>query len=109
MIVDLPNQLLSKLNELTQSIRLLREHGEKLAQAEHDYKVELSKEVMRLKADSQPATLINLIIHGQKSVAELRLRRDIAQVIYSANQEHINVTKLQIKILESQIQREWNS
>lgn len=105
--MDLVNQIMSKMNELSSSIKVLREHGEKLAQAEHDYKVALSQEVLRLKDEKQPATLINLIIHGQPGVATLRLKRDIAQVMYDANMEHINVTKLQIKILESQVAREW--
>ena len=54
-------------------------------------------------------TLISLIIHGEKSVAELRLKRDIAKTIYETNLEHINATKLQIRIIENQISREWGN
>lgn len=105
--MDLVNQLLNKLNELNASIKVLREHGEKLAQAEYEYKVELSKEVMRLKDEKIPATLINLTVYGKDNVAKLRFKRDLAQTMYNANQEHINVTKIQIRVLENQVQREW--
>ena len=35
------------------------------------------------------------------------IERDVAETIYNTNQEHINCTKLKMRILESQIQREW--
>ena len=105
--MDLVNQMMSKINELTASIKVLRENGTKLAEAERDYRMELSKEVMRMKDEKVPATLINLTVYGHKGVAELRFKRDLAQVMYDANQEHINVTKVQVRVLEGQIQREW--
>lgn len=106
--MDLMSEMETKLSELSVSIKKLREHGEKFAQAEHDYKVAMSKEVLRMRDEKTPATLINLVIYGQPEIARLRLQRDIAQVLYDANQEHINVVKLQIRIIENQIQREYN-
>ena len=106
--MELIQELDSKSAELTASIRTLRQHGTTLAQAEHDYKVAVSQEVMRMRDAGTAVTLINLIIYGQIEIARLRLKRDIAQVMYDTNQEHINVIKLQIRIIENQIQREYN-
>lgn len=106
--MDMINSLQRLQDELSISIKQLRKNGESLAQAEMNYKMELSKEALRLKAEGMAVTLIDMIIHGQKSVAEMRFKRDIAQVMYDANQEHINVTKLQIKVLDEQIKREWS-
>lgn len=105
--MDLVNQLMTKINELNASIKVLRDHGEKLAEAERDYRIALTKEVMIMKDEKLPATLINLTVYGRHDVAQLRFKRDLAQSMYDANQEHINVTKLQIKVLEGQISREW--
>lgn len=107
MAMDLVNELSMKLQELSQSIRVLRDHGIKLAEAEYEYKVALSKEVYKLKDEKMPATLINVTVYGHTNIARLRMQRDIAEVMYNANQEHINVTKLQIRIIENQIQREY--
>jgi hypothetical protein len=107
--MELYQELEQKRNELNTSIKLLRNNGEKLAQAEHDYKVELSKEALRLKADGMAVGMINLIVYGSKDVAQLRLKRDIAQTMYDANLEHINVMKLQLRIIENQLKREWES
>jgi hypothetical protein len=103
-------QKLEKLNkDLTQSVRLLRKNGEAFAKAERDYKVRLRQEALKLRAGDMPVTLIQQIVYGIEEVAELRYKRDIAQTTYEANKEAINVFKLQIRCLESQIQREWNS
>lgn len=56
-----------------------------------------------------PVTLINQIIYGVPEVANLRYDRDVKEAIYNANQEAINSTKLKLRILESQINREWSN
>ena len=35
------------------------------------------------------------------------IKRDIAETMYQTNLEYINTTKLQLRILENQLQREW--
>lgn len=100
-------ELNKKINELNSLTKMYAEYGSKYAQAEHDYKVEVSKEVMRLKADGQAATLINLIVYGQPQVAKLRLQRDLAEVMYNACTEQINSTKLVIKVMESQLKMDY--
>jgi hypothetical protein len=97
------------MDELTRSIKLLRQNGINLAEAEKDYKITLRQEALKLRANDMPVTLINQIVYGIPEVAEKRLQRDIAETTYTANQEHINVTKLKLRILESQLSREWGN
>ncbi len=106
--MDLLQELQQKNSELSVSIQTLRKHGQALATAEMEYKSTLAKAVLKLRADNLPATLINLVVYGEKEVAEKRLKRDIAKVMYDANNEHINVTKLQIRVIENQLQREYH-
>ena len=106
--MDLVEELERKNNELDQSIKMLRKNGVKLAEAERDYKIKLRQEALKLRADEGMAvTLINQIVYGIPEVAKLRFERDVAEAVYNANQEFINTTKLQIRILESQINREF--
>ena len=53
--------------------------------------------------------MIDKTCYGIPSIAELRFKRDSAEAVYKANQEAINSTKLQIRILESQIEREYGN
>ena len=106
---DLYEELTSKTKQLETSVRMLRKSGSDFAQKEHDYKIKVATRAFQMKDEGMPATLINLVIYGDKEVAQLRLDRDIAEVIYNANQESINSLKLQLRLIESQLNREWGS
>lgn len=104
---DLYQELQHKTKQLETSVKMLRENGSKYALAEHDYKILVAKKVFEMKDNGVPATLINLTVYGDREVAKLRLDRDIAETIYNANQESINSLKLQLRLIESQLSREW--
>lgn len=107
--MDLYDSIVKLMDELTRSIKVLKANGQDLAEAERDYKVTLCQEALKLRAGDMPVTLINQVIYGMPEVAEKRLKRDIAEAKYQANQEHINVTKLKLRILENQLAREWGT
>ena len=48
-------------------------------------------------------------IKGQPEVSEKLFARDVAKVMYESNQEHINTVKLQLRLLDNQIAREWGN
>lgn len=105
--MELWEELEIKNKQLDQALLTLRKHGVALAEAERNYKEAVSKEVLRLRDEGVAVTLINQIIYGMPSISVLRFERDCASVLYNANQEAINIKKLQIRILESEIEREF--
>lgn len=107
--MDYINEILEKSRYLDSCIEQLRDYGLKLSTAEKDYKITLRQEALKLRTDeNMPVTLINQIIYGVPGVAEKRFKRDVAETLYNTCQEKINTLKLQIRILSSQIEREWN-
>ena len=108
-MTDLIEQMQRLNQDLTSSIKLLRKNGDALAEAERDYQVAKAQNVLRMKDQGCTITEIGLSIKGQSEVAEKMFKRDVAQVMYDANKEHINVVKLQLRIIESQIEREWSN
>ena len=108
--MDLINDIQALMEELTISIKKLSQTGQALAEAEKDYKITLRQEALKLRVEKDmPVTLINQIIFGVPEVAEKRFKRDVAETIYNTNQEHINATKLKLRLLESQLNREWGN
>ena len=108
--MDLVNDIQDLMKELSASIKVLRKNGNELAIAERDYKICLRQEALKLRAEeNMPVTLINQIIYGVPEVAEKRFKRDVAETMYNTCQEKINTLKLQIRILSSQIDREWGN
>ena len=106
-MTDLYEELQTKTRQLDASIRQLRKNGTEYAEAEKAYKILLRTECLRLRDEGMAIGMIQLTCYGIPSVAEARVRRDIAQVVYEANQEAIQAIKLQMRLIESQIQREW--
>lgn len=109
MDYNLYTELQAKQHDLDVSIRMLRETGTALADAERDYKIRLRAEALALRDSGMPVTLIQLTVYGIEEVAALRHERDKAEVIYRANQDAINAIKLEMRLIESQIEREWST
>lgn len=108
-MTDLYEELQTKTRQLDASIKQLRKNGTERAEAERDYKVLLRKESLRLRDEGMAIGMIDKVCYGIPEVAEARFRRDVADVVYTANQEAINALKLQMRLIESQIQREWGA
>ena len=108
--MDLYEQITKLVNELDISVRQLRKSGNDLAEAEQKYKICLREEALKLRAEkNMPVTLINQIIYGVPEVAKLRFDRDVKDAVYQANREAINSTKLKLRILENQLDREYSN
>ena len=107
---DLFNQIQELTLKLNQSIKLLAKYGNDLAETERDYKISLRQEALKLRAEKgMPVTLIQQVVYGVPEVADKRFKRDVAEAMYQTAQENINSIKLQIRILESQLNREWGN
>lgn len=93
--------------ELNNSAEDLRTKGEELAKAEHDYKIALARASLELKNLGFTAGMIDKVVYGYKDVAGLRMKRDTAQTLYDANKEKINIIKLNIRIVMTQLQLDY--
>lgn len=100
-------QIEEKNKMLEKAINELAQNGYDLAVKERNYKIALNKRALLERSKDMPVTLINQVIYGYEDIAALRFERDTAQVKYNSNQEYINIIKLQIRILESQLNREY--
>ena len=109
MDYDLFAELQTKTKQLEVSIKSLRKTGQAYAEAERDYKILLRTECLKLRDDGMAIGMIDKTCYGIPTVAEARFKRDIAEVTYKANLEAIQSIKLQMRLLESQIQREWGT
>ena len=107
--MELYEELQAKTKQLDASIKLLRQNGTAFAQAEKDYKVLLRQECLKMRDEGMAIGMIDKTCYGIPSVAEARFRRDVAEAVYKANQEAINSLKLQMRLIESQLQREWGN
>lgn len=104
---DLINEMNDLCNKLTATGRQMKKYGIALAKAEHDYKIRLREECLKLRSGGEAIGMIDKTAYGIPDVAKLRMNRDIAETMYKTSQEAINTLKLKIRILDNQISREW--
>lgn len=107
MSAELINEIGTKSALLDKAIGQLGTRGRAYAQAEHDYRVALRKKILSERDSRTPVTIISDICRGDPEIARLRFEKDVAETMYDAAKEAINGFKLQIRILDAQIEREW--
>lgn len=107
--MDLFIELEQKRQMLDKSIKELRKSGTNLAQSEKEYKILLRTECLKLRSEGMPIGMIDKTCYGIPSVAEARFKRDVAEAVYRANQEAINSIKLQMRLIENQLSREYGN
>jgi hypothetical protein len=94
---------------LDTTIDSFEQAGFDLAEAEANYMKLLNKRALEEKAKGTPSTFISSFLKGEDEIAELRLKRDIAEAKKNTLNEKINSIKLQLRIIDSQATREWST
>jgi len=105
--MDLITSIQNLSMECDKYVESMKNWGIKKARAEEAYQTVLSQEVLKERDKGTAVGIITLTVKGKKEVAEKRAERDIAQTMYEVLQEKVNITKLQLRLLDSQAQREW--
>ena len=107
--MDLLQELQYKTKMLDTSIKQLRKTGSEYAKAYTDYRVALAKELIQLKNEGYAITLAGDIARGKPDIAKLKFEEISKEAIYKANLESINAIKLEIKIIQEQVNKEWGN
>lgn len=103
---DLMQRIEGLTAELHNTVKQMARHGKDRSEAEHDYRIAVQQETLKLRDEGVPATLIEKIVNG--ITADKRQERDIQDVFYKTAQEKINALKKEIEVTNDQINREWS-
>lgn len=95
--------------KLNAAVKLSKKRGKELARAESEYRIALAAKILQERDKGTPVTIVSDVSRGSPEIAKLRFERDCAEVLYKSAVEAINVYKLQIRCIEAQIEREWQS
>ena len=107
--MDLMQDLEYKIQMLDTSIKSLRKTGSEYAKAYTDYRVALATELIKLKNEGYAITLAGDIARGKPEIAKLKFEEISKEAIYKANLESINAIKLEIKIIQEQVNKEYSN
>lgn len=95
-VVEHLNHATSRLSKATKEVfKLAKERAE----AERDYRLALSKEIVRLREQNMPATMIPDTARG--NVAELKFQRDLAQEMHRSAMQSISALEVEVQAWQS--------
>ena len=104
---DLVTDIQDKLVMINKAINRLAKNGQLKAEAEMNYRIALAQKILIEREKGTPVTIISDICRGDAHIAALKFDRDTKEAVYQANLETINAWKLEARIMENQIGREW--
>lgn len=81
--------------------------GRRMVEAEAAYYTEKARESFELLTAGYANTFIQTVVKGRPKVAEAMEAYHAAEVEYKNAQDAINVYKLKLRVLESELEREW--
>ena len=93
-------------DNLNIAIAINRKRGEELALAEREYRIALAQRIAKEQDKGTKVTIIGDICRGDKEVAELKYKRDMARVLYDSSQEAILCFKLELRVVQDDLQNE---
>lgn len=96
-------------NLLTSALSEYKKRGQDYAKAYRDYRVKVAQKLLELKAEGMPVTISYDIARGDEEVAKAKEQEIITECLYKSCQEAVNVYKLKIKILQSQIDNDYGN
>lgn len=103
-------QELWRINDLlSKALEQFKQRAKDYAKAQRDYRVLLRQEILRLRAEGLPVTIIGDLARGQEEVAKAKEQEIINEGLYKSCQEAINAYKLQIRLIQEQINKEWGA
>lgn len=103
-------QKLEELNKLlTSALSEYKKRGQDYAKAYKNYRIKVAQKLLQLKAEGMPVTISYDIARGDEEVANAKEQEIITECLYKSCQEAVNVFKLQIKILQAQINNDYGN
>lgn len=109
MSENLMQDMQKLISMLDASARALSRRGRDAAEAEKEYRMELAKTILQFRAEGMPVTVIADVARGDPAIAALKFERDKKEAIYDAAREYVNVLKIQVRVLEGDISRDWGA
>ena len=100
---------MDKRTKMKPALEEMRNAGRKLAYTEYEYKKALRMEVLKERAKQTAVGVIDKTVYGEDTVGMARLRRDIALTDYETAKELVLMLKVDLRIIENQLQREWHN
>lgn len=98
-LIDVAKEIRRVSSRLDKAPQAIFDNAKAFAEAERVYRLELSKEIVKLRAEGIQATLISDVARG--NVADLKYKRDLAEGLYRSSLESSKALQAELSGLQS--------
>jgi hypothetical protein len=98
-VIDVAKSIYVTTQRLEKASNELFRLGREKAEMERSYREALAKELLQLRMDKMPASLIGDIARG--NLSELKFKRDLAQEVFKSALSAVEAIKTQVSALQS--------
>lgn len=98
-LTQITQEIFNASGRLSKGSKELFTLAKDFAEAEKNYRQALGKEIVLLKDEGKPATLIQDIARG--NCAELKYQRDVAEFRYQSGRDSLRAIEVQVSALQS--------
>lgn len=101
-------EILEIEKQMDTALQTLRTNGNAYAEAEKEYRIAKANKILKLKSEGYPITIIPDIAKGDMEVAELDLKRNIAETLYKCNLEALRVKQSEYSMHKVYYDKEYS-
>lgn len=96
---DITQAIWNSAKRIEKGVDILTSKAKAYVEAERTYRVALATEIVKLKTDGMPVTIINDVARG--NVADLKFNRDLAEEEYKTCKEMLEGLRAELTGLQS--------
>lgn len=104
---DLVLEIQERSKQLDVALSVLKRRGSEYADAERNYRIAIAQKILLERDKGTPVTIMSDICRGSREIADLRFKRDVAEVMYKSALEAVQVIKINMRVIDNQINREY--
>lgn len=97
--VEVAQAIWTTSKRLDKGVDYIVSKAKEYAKAEKEYRIALSKEIVKLKTDGMSVTLIGDVARG--NVADLKFNRDLAEQTYKASRDMLQALSNELSAMQS--------
>jgi hypothetical protein len=103
-MVDIGQAIYETAGRLREGANILYRHAKEYAVTERAYRLQLAREIMELRDQGLPVTLVGDVARGR--TADLKYKRDLAEVTYKTTRDMLNALQSEMSGLQTLYRRQ---
>lgn len=103
-MVSIGQAIYETSKRLREGTDVLYKYARAYAEAEHEYRMQLAREITKLRDEGLPVTIINDVARG--NVADLKFKRDLAELTYKTTRDMLQALQTEMSGLQTLYKRQ---